>query len=130
MDRSQAVVELGLDGTILEANQNFLDALGYSRAEVIGRHHRLLCDPDYARSPDYAAFWRKLAGGAFDAGLYRRISKDGRDVWLQATYNPILDPDGRPLKIVKFATDITEARERDAEFAGRDAAVDRSQAVI
>lgn len=130
MDRSQAVVELGLDGTILEANQNFLNALGYSRAEVIGRHHRLLCDPDYARSPDYAAFWRKLASGSFDAGLYRRVSKDGRDVWLQATYNPILDPDGRPLKIVKFATDITEARERDAEFAGRDAAVDRSQAVI
>ena len=130
MDRSQPVVELGLDGTILEANQNFLDALGYSRAEVIGRHHRLLCDPDYARSPDYAAFWRKLSGGAFDAGLYRRIGKDGRDVWLQATYNPILDPDGRPLKIVKFATNITEARERDAEFAGRDAAVDRSQAVI
>jgi len=130
MDRSQAVVELGLDGTILEANQNFLAALGYSRAEVIGRHHRLLCDPDYARSPDYAAFWRKLASGSFDAGLYRRVSKDGRDVWLQATYNPILDPDGRPLKIVKFATDITDARERDAEFAGRDAAVDRSQAVI
>jgi methyl-accepting chemotaxis protein len=90
----------------------------------------MFCAPETARSADYAAFWAKLGGGAFDGGLYRRVSKDGRDVWLQATYNPILDPDGRPIKIVKFATDITRTRQRDAEYAGRLDAIDRSQAVI
>lgn len=130
MDRSQAVVEFALDGTVLHANDNFLSAVGYALDEVVGRHHRMFCDPDHARSAEYAAFWRKLGSGTFDAGLYRRVGKNGNDVWLQATYNPILDPDGRPVRIVKFASDITRARERDAEAAGRDAAVDRSQAVV
>lgn len=130
MDRSQAVVEFDLDGTIIGANPNFLETVGYTLDEVVGRHHSMFCDPDHARSVSYAEFWRKLAGGAFDAGLYRRVSKSGKDIWLQATYNPILDPEGRPVRIVKFALDVTDTKERDAENAGRDAAIDRSQAVV
>ncbi len=118
MGRSQVVVEFALDGTVLDANDNFLVAMGYARAEILGRHHRMFCDPAEARSPAYAAFWAGLAEGRFDAGVYRRCAKDGRDVWLQATYNPILDPDGNPVKIVKFATDISRevALEKEARL--------------
>lgn len=130
MDRSQAVVEFAVDGTVLTANRNFLHAFGYERDEVIGRHHRMFCDPVHAASANYAAFWRKLGAGNFDAGTYRRVARNGRNVWLQATYNPILDPCGRPLKIVKFAMDITEAKERAAEDEGRKNAIDLSQAVV
>lgn len=111
IDRSQAVVEFALDGTILNANGNFLATMGYTLDEVVGKHHRFFCDPELACSPEYAAFWTKLGSGAFDIGVYRRIAKDGRDVWLQATYNPILDPDGRPIKIVKFAMDVTYTKQ-------------------
>lgn len=130
MDRSQAVVEFDLDGTIVDANQNFLETMGYAKDEIVGRHHSLFCPKELKGSPQYRDFWRKLASGTFDAGIYKRINKAGEDVWLQATYNPILDPDGRPIRIVKFAMDVTETRKRDAEFAGRSAAIDRSQAVI
>ena len=130
LDRSQAVAEFALDGTILTANSNFLETMGYRLDELVGRHHRIFCDTEQARSAAYSAFWEKLGSGAFDAGVYKRVGKDGREVWLQATYNPILDPEGRPLKIVKFASDITDARERTAEFEGWVDAIDRSQAVI
>lgn len=130
MDRSQAVIEFTLDGIILEANENFLDIFGYAADEVIGRHHRILCADDQATSASYALFWKKLSSGTFDAGVYKRKAKDGRDVWLQATYNPILDPSGRPLKIVKFAMDITQTRERTAAFEGMARAIDLSQAVV
>ncbi|MEP9401504.1 PAS domain-containing methyl-accepting chemotaxis protein [Sphingomonas sp. VNH70] len=104
--RSQLVVELGLDGTILWANDRFLDVMGYRLGEVQGRHHRMVCAGHDAASPEYAEFWHKLGSGAFDAGLYRRIARDGSERWLQATYNPILE-DGRPVKVVKIATDQT-----------------------
>lgn len=130
MDRSQAVIEFALDGTILHANENFLATFGYSLADVVGKHHRMFCDADHVRSPGYAAFWARLAAGAFDSGVYRRVARDGRDVWLQATYNPILDPEGRPIKIVKFASDITDSKERNAECEGRINAIDVSQAVV
>ncbi|WP_454281017.1 methyl-accepting chemotaxis protein [Sphingomonas sp. Marseille-Q8236] len=130
MNRSQAVVEFALDGTVLSANDNFLAAFGYTLDEVVGRHHRIFCDPAHVATPDYAAFWRKLGTGAFDTGTYRRVSANGQDVWLQATYNPILDPDGRPIKIVKFAMDVTAAKERAAEHEGRKNAIDLSQAVV
>lgn len=129
MDRSQAVIEFALDGTVLHANANFLDAMGYRLDEVVGRHHRLFCPPEEASSERYKRFWGKLASGAFDAGVYKRRSKDGRDVWLQATYNPILDPEGRPVRIVEFAMDITQATERGAEAQGQVHAIGRSQAV-
>jgi methyl-accepting chemotaxis protein len=130
LDRSQAVIEFALDGTILHANENFLAAVGYALDEVVGRHHSIFCQPEEVQSFEYREFWRRLGTGAFDVGTYHRRAKDGRDVWLQATYNPILDTDGRPIKIVKFAMDVTEARQRDAEFEGKVTAIDRSQAMI
>ncbi|KQN71771.1 chemotaxis protein [Sphingomonas sp. Leaf67] len=105
--RSQAVIEFALDGTVLWANDAFLGIMGYALAEVRGRHHRIFCPSADAISPAYTAFWRKLSGGAFEGGLYRRVDRQGRDVWLQATYNPVLDRQGRPSKIVKIGTDVT-----------------------
>ena len=130
IDRSQAVIEFALDGTVLTANRNFLDAMGYTLAEVRGKHHRMFCEPSLAASADYAEFWQRLAAGQFEGGIYKRLAKGGREVWLQATYNPILDDDGTPLKVVKFASDITLAKIADAEFRGKVAAIDRAQAVI
>jgi methyl-accepting chemotaxis protein len=130
IDRSQAVIEFALDGTVLTANRNFLDAMGYTLAEVRGKHHRVFCEPSLTASADYADFWARLAGGQFEGGVYKRLAKGGREVWLQATYNPVLDEDGNPLKIVKLASDITVAKLAEAEFRGKVAAVDRAQAVI
>ncbi|NEK56552.1 PAS domain S-box protein [Geodermatophilus sabuli] len=130
LDRSQAVIEFAVDGTILTANRNFLDAMGYTLAEVKGKHHRVFCEPALAASDEYAQFWRRLANGEFEGGVYRRLAKGGREVWLQATYNPVLDEDGRPLKVVKLASDITVARRADTESRGKVAAIDRAQAVI
>ena len=106
--RSQAVIEFALDGTILTANENFLTALGYSADEVVGRRHSIFVDPAYAASPDYAEFWRALNRGEFLSNKYLRLGKGGKEVWIQATYNPVFDPAGKPYKVVKFATDITE----------------------
>lgn len=105
--RSQAVIEFALDGRILWANDTFLDTMGYTLAGVRGAHHRIFCTSQEAASSDYRAFWRKLAGGAFDSGLYSRLDRQGGEVWLQATYNPVLDGRGQPTKIVKIATDMT-----------------------
>ncbi|HYC01996.1 MAG TPA: PAS domain-containing methyl-accepting chemotaxis protein [Azospirillaceae bacterium] len=128
--RSQAVIEFTPDGTILDANANFLDAMGYTLAEIRGRHHRMFVDPAEAAGADYRAFWAALARGEFQAAEYRRLGKGGREVWIQATYTPIPGPDGRPAKVVKFATDVTARKVEDAERQGRIAAIDRSQAVI
>lgn len=118
-DRSQAVIEFTLDGTILSANANFLSLMGYRADEVVGRHHRMFCDPDHVRSRAYADFWTKLGAGRFDSGLYHRFGAGGRDVWLQATYNPVLDADGHPLKIVKIASDVTQQVRLEREVAVR-----------
>jgi methyl-accepting chemotaxis protein len=130
MDRSQAVIEFALDGTVLTANSNFLDLMGYRLQEVSGKHHRMFVDPVQAAGDEYAQFWQRLAQGAFEGGVYRRLAKGGREVWLQATYNPILDDTGKPLKVVKFASDITEAKLLSADYRGKVAAIDRAQAVI
>ena len=95
------------DGTIITANDNFLRIFGYSLEEVVGQHHRIFCDPGYAESPEYAQFWQQLGRGEYDADEFKRLTKDGAEVWLQASYNPIFDMEGRPLKVVKFASDIT-----------------------
>ncbi|MDO9451231.1 MAG: methyl-accepting chemotaxis protein [Stagnimonas sp.] len=108
ISKSQAVIEFALDGTILTANDNFLAAIGYSLAEIKGQHHCLFVEAQDRASPDYKLFWEKLARGEYDAGQYRRIAKGGRDIWIQASYNPILDLKGKPFKVVKYATDITE----------------------
>jgi len=108
LNKAQAVIEFNLDGTILTANDNFLKAVGYDLEEIIGKHHSLFVTPETKASPEYKAFWQALARGEFQTGEYLRVAKGGRDVWLQATYNPIFGPDGKPFKVVKFATDTTE----------------------
>lgn len=107
ISRSQAVIEFKLDGTILNANENFCSALGYRLEEIRGQHHRLFVTPEEASGPEYQEFWRKLSSGEFWSGEYKRIGKGGREVWIQASYNPIFDASGRPYKVVKYATDIT-----------------------
>ena len=107
IERSQAVIEFTPDGDIVDANANFLKTLGYTLGEIRGRHHRLFCDSDYVRSQDYASFWASLREGQFQSGEYRRIGKGGREVYIQAHYNPIFDDAGTVIKVVKFATDVT-----------------------
>ena len=128
--RAQAVVEFDLAGRILDANQNFVDTMGYSLPEIRGQHHRMFVDPEMANSAEYTAFWEKLGRGEFDAGEYKRVAKGEREIWLQATYNPIFDLDGKPYKVVKYAVDVTETKLRNAEFHGKDLAINRAQAVI
>jgi methyl-accepting chemotaxis protein len=107
IDRAQAIIEFELDGTVIRANDNFLRIFGYQLEDVVGKHHRIFCHPGYAESTEYTQFWQKLARGEYEADEFMRISKDGAEIWLQASYNPIFDVDGRPLKVVKFASDIT-----------------------
>ena len=109
--RTMAVIEFELDGTIVRANQKFLEATGYTEAEIVGRHHSIFVEPKAVQTEDYREFWRALGRGEFIARKFRRVAKDGRPVWLQTSYNPILDTSGRPVRIVKFATDITAAEQ-------------------
>jgi methyl-accepting chemotaxis protein len=128
--RAQGIIEFDLSGRILSANQNFLDLVKYSESELVGQHHRILCDPAYTQSAAYEAFWEKLGRGDFDSGEYKRVDKTGADIYIQATYNPIFDMNGKPLKIVKFAIDVTKDKMRNLDLEGRLNAVDRSQAAI
>ena len=128
--KSQAVIEFNLDGTVITANTNFLNVLGYSLEEVRGKHHSMFVDRDYQQRIDYRNFWDKLGRGEYDSGQYKRIGRGGREVWIQASYNPILDANGRPFKVVKYATDITEEKLRNADYSGQLAAISKSQAVI
>lgn len=107
LERSQAIVEFGIGGTILDANKNFLALTGYRREDIIGRHHRMFCNSTLATSEEYARFWRELGKGNFQGGVYPRRTRDGQEIWLQATYNPIFDANGDPCKVLKLATDIT-----------------------
>ncbi len=128
--KSQAVIEFNLDGTVIRANQLFLDALGYRAEEIVGRHHRMFVEPAYADSADYRRFWETLGRGEYQAAEYKRLGKGGREVWIQASYNPIFDLNGRPFKVVKYATDVTAAKLQAADNAGQIAAIGKSQAVI
>ncbi len=130
INRSQAVIEFSPDGKILHANPNFLQALGYTLDEVKGKHHSLFVDPAYRNSPEYTAFWQKLGRGEFDAAQYKRIRKDGKEIWIQASYNPLLDRSGKVVGVIKFATDITAEKLRNADFEGQMAAIHKAQAVI
>ncbi|MBB5695629.1 methyl-accepting chemotaxis protein [Muricoccus pecuniae] len=130
IDKAQAVIEFGLDGRILHANANFLTTLGYSLDEVRGQHHSMFVEPTERQSVEYKMFWEKLARGEYDAGQYKRLAKGGREIWIQASYNPILDLSGKPFKVVKYATDITAQKMESANFAGQLAAIDKAQAVI
>ncbi len=108
--RSQAVIEFELDGTVITANDNFLSTLGYTLAEIKGKHHRMFCDEEYTKSFEYRQFWDKLNSGEFQSNEFKRIAKSGREIWILASYNPIFGPDGKPYKVVKFATDITNSK--------------------
>ena len=109
MDSSQAMIEFTKEGRIQNANENFLNALGYELEEIVGGHHSMFVDPEYVASPDYKEFWEKLGNGQPDDGEYKRLKKDGSEIWIQAIYNPVFDGNGQVFKIVKFATDVTEA---------------------
>jgi len=115
--RSQAVIEFDLDGLILTANENFLKTMGYRLDEIAGKHHRMFVEPSLRDSPEYRRFWDDLRAGRFQVAQYKRIAKGGREVWLEAAYNPVLDLDGKPFKVVKFATDITARKEQNAALA-------------
>jgi methyl-accepting chemotaxis protein len=128
--KAQAVISFELDGTIISANDNFLDAVGYSLPEIKGQHHRMFVEPSQAQSGEYRSFWDALRRGELLAGEYRRIGKGGKEIWLQASYNPILDLNGRPFKVVKYATDITASKLKNADFQGQIEAVGKAQAVI
>ncbi|MBU0726718.1 MAG: PAS domain-containing methyl-accepting chemotaxis protein [Alphaproteobacteria bacterium] len=117
ISRSQAVIEFQLDGTILTANENFLNAVGYTLAEIQGRHHSIFVDAAERDGAEYRGFWTRLAKGEYLTGQFRRITKTGGEIWLEASYNPILDANGRPHKVVKFAADITGRKRQNAELA-------------
>lgn len=128
LDHSLAIIEFAPDSQILDAN--FPNFMGCTREEVVAEHHRIFCTAEDAADRAYLAFWRKLGEkGEYDSKEYRCIAKDGRSVWLRATYNPILGDDGRVREVVEFATDITEDNLRNAEFESRLATIDRSQAI-
>lgn len=110
INRSQAMIEFQLDGTVLSANENFLKTFGFSLDEIKGKHHRMFCEPEYVDSPEYKKLWEKLGRGEFEAAEYKRIGKNGKEVWIVASYNPILDEQGKPIKVIKFATDVSETK--------------------
>jgi len=130
ISRSQAVIEFNMDGTIITANQNFLDAVGYRLEEIKGRHHSMFVVPEMRDSDEYRAFWARLNRGEYEAAEYKRVGKGGREIWIQASYNPILDSSNKPAKVIKFATDITAQKIRSMEDAGKITAISRAQAVI
>ncbi|WP_421736857.1 methyl-accepting chemotaxis protein [Caulobacter sp.] len=128
--RALAIIEFDASGKILTANENFCAAMGYALSEIKGRHHSLFVEPAFASSPEYAAFWAKLARGEFDAREYLRIGKGGAEVWIQASYNPVRNGKGVVTKVVKVATVITAEKLRNAELEGKIDAISRAQAVI
>lgn len=130
INRVQAIIKFELDGTIITANENFLNTVGYSLEEIQGQHHRMFCDEIFVKSVAYKRFWEKLRGGQFDSGVYKRVGKGGREVWISASYNPVLDEQGNPVAVVKFASDITAQKVEHAESSGKIDAISKSQAVI
>ena len=130
IEKSQAVIHFDMDGTILKANDLFLKTLDYRLDDIVGQHHSLFAGPAIAASPEYRQFWEKLNRGEFHSGEYKRYGENGKEVWLQATYNPIIGPDGKPFKVVKYATDVTASKLENADYLGQIEAIDRSQAVV
>ncbi|MFA9438002.1 methyl-accepting chemotaxis protein [Uliginosibacterium sp. sgz301328] len=130
LHRSTAVIEFDPQGNILDANENFLRVTGYSRDALLGKHHRILCDESHVASEEYRAFWHRLAGGEFMCGQFRRLGLGGRVVWMQASYNPVVDAQGRVVRVIKFAHDITARVEAELDMRARLSALDKSTAVI
>ena len=130
LDNSLAIIEFDPTGNILNANTNFCGAVGYQADEIIGKHHRIFCDPKLASSPEYQAFWNDLASGSFKSGEFQRFTKSNTEIWIQATYNPVLDSRGKVSRVIKFASDITEQKLKNTEYESKLDAISRSQAVI
>ena len=130
INKAQAVIEFNLDGTVITANDNFLKVLGYTLDEIKGKHHNMFVEPSYRASAEYQQFWRNLNEGKFQAAEYKRIGKGGREVWIQGSYNPIFDADGKPFKVVKYAIDVTATKMQNADYQGQIAAINKAQAVI
>jgi methyl-accepting chemotaxis protein len=130
LDKSQAIIEFKMDGTIISANANFLNAMGYTLAEIQGKHHSMFLEPGQKQSAEYREFWARLNRGEYQAAQYKRIGKGGREVWIEASYNPLLGAGGKPYKVVKYATDVTEHKRLFADLKGKVEAISRSQAVI
>ncbi len=130
LDRSMASIEFRLDGTIVRANGNFLQAMGYDAGELEGKHHRIFCENEYANGKDYEHFWHRLRNGEFFSGKIKRLKKGGEVIWLEATYNPIADTKGNIYKVIKFASDVTQATKDNAEQAEKMNAVDANMATI
>ena len=130
LDRIQAIAEFELDGTVVSANKNFLNLFGYELDEIVGKHHRMFCDPDYVESDAYNDLWKKLGRGECLAAEFKRLAKDGREIWLQASYNPVFDKDGNPIRVMKFATDVTASKLQIAEYEGKVRAIEKALAVI
>jgi len=128
--KSQAVIEFNMDGTIIGANQNFLKTVGYALGEIQGKHHSMFVDPSARDGAGYREFWAALNRGEYQAAEYKRIGKGGKEVWILASYNPVMDEKGKPFKVVKFATDVTAQKVRNADLAGQIDAIGKSQAVI
>ncbi len=130
LDKSQAIIEFAIDGTIITANQNFLNAMGYTLEEITGQHHSMFAEPDYAKSQEYKDFWAKLSRGEYQAAQYKRLGKGGKEVWIEASYNPLMDSKGKAFKVIKYATDITKQKLKNADYEGQINAISKSQAVI
>ena len=130
ISKSTGVIEFSMDGKVTAANDIFLNILGYGRGEAVGQHHSVFVDATYKNSVEYRQFWEKLNRGEFLSGQYARTAKNGKEVWLEASYNPILDAQGKPYKVVKYATDITVQKIKNADYEGQIAAIDKSQGVI
>ncbi len=130
LDRSQAVIEFDTSGKVISANANFLNVMGYGLDEIVGKHHSMFVDPSEVKAEAYATFWRNLASGLYQSAEFKRLGKGGREVWIQATYNPVLDKSGKAVRVVKFATDVTARKLADAEVRGQIDAINRAQAVI
>jgi methyl-accepting chemotaxis protein len=130
LDKSQAIIEFNMDGTITTANANFLNALGYTLEEVRGKHHSMFVTDKERNSAEYRQFWEALNQGKYQAAEYLRIGKGGKEIWIQATYNPVMGSNGKPFKVIKFATDITARKMQNADYEGQLEAIGKSQAVI
>jgi PAS domain S-box/PAS domain S-box len=130
LDKSQAVIEFSMDGIVLTANRNFLNALGYGLHEIQGKHHSMFVDPGDRESAEYREFWERLRRGEYQAAQYKRIGKGGKEVWIEASYNPLIGANGKPFKVVKYSTDVTRQKTEYAELLGQVNAIRTSLAVI
>ncbi|NWC91597.1 MULTISPECIES: PAS domain-containing methyl-accepting chemotaxis protein [unclassified Pseudomonas] len=130
IDRSMAVIEFDLQGTVLRANENFLKAMGYTADQVVGQSHRLFCTPAFSRSAEYGQLWTQLRNGQFQSGTFERVTRSGQPIWLEASYNPVRDESGSVVKVVKYAMDVTPKMQAESEANAKLQAIDRAMAVI